>query len=87
MNKFIDIDEVNRKDLISSRILRLPEVKNRVGYSKSSIYRLIAKGNFPQPIKLGDRASGWLEIHIDNWILNKIESCRETSINSKGEQG
>src|SRR3546814_7578470 len=38
---------------------RLPQVMARVGLSRSEIYRRIAAGDFPQPVKLGERASAW----------------------------
>ena len=48
----------------SNRYLRLPEVINRTGLSKDSIYRLGKKGTFPKPIKLGERASAWPECEV-----------------------
>ena len=50
-----------------SRVLRLPEVLNRVGLRKTAIYKLIRAGAFPRPMKLG-RVSGWLEHEIEAWI-------------------
>lgn len=49
-------------------IHRLPSVKTLTGLSRSSIYRLIADGKFPKPIKLGERASGWQASTIHKWI-------------------
>lgn len=49
------------------RILRLPEVINRVGLSKSPIYARIKRGEFPAPVKLG-RVSGWRESDIQRFI-------------------
>jgi prophage regulatory protein len=54
-----------------STILRLPQVKSRVGLSRSSIYLAMSQGNFPQPVKLGARAVGWLESEVDEWIRAK----------------
>jgi prophage regulatory protein len=56
---------------------RLPEVLNRVGYSRSTIYQLMAEGKFPKPISLGARAVGWLESDIDEWITQRIDQSRE----------
>jgi prophage regulatory protein len=55
--------------LIGPRILRLPDVQAKVGQPVSTIYAAMAKGTFPQPIPLGERAVGWLESEIDGWIL------------------
>lgn len=53
-------------------ILRLPTVKERTGLSRSTIYLLISKGLFPKQIKLGERAVGWLDEDINNWINHQI---------------
>lgn len=51
-----------------ARILRLPEVKQTVGLSRSNIYGKLAEGTFPQPVKLGPRAVGWYESDIAEWV-------------------
>jgi prophage regulatory protein len=51
-----------------SRIIRLPIVMDRTGASRSSIYAWMQKFEFPRNLKLGKRASGWLESDIDAWI-------------------
>lgn len=56
--------------------LRLPEVSRRVGFSKSRLYALISKGQFPQPIRIGQRASAWLESEIDAWIAARVSASR-----------
>jgi prophage regulatory protein len=61
---------------VSNVILRLPQVKCRVGLSRSSIYLAMAQGTFPQPVRLGARAVGWLEVEIDAWIRHKVQVTR-----------
>lgn len=56
----------------TERILRLPEVKSRVGLSRSSIYARIAAHEFPAPVSLGARAVGWPSSSIDAWIGKRI---------------
>ena len=51
---------------------RLPQVKTRTGLSRSEIYRRISTGNFPQPVKLGQRVSAWNAAEIDQWITARI---------------
>jgi prophage regulatory protein len=58
------------------KFLRLAEVRNRVPYSRSTIYQLITQGKFPKPISLGARAVAWLESDIDAWIEARIQSGR-----------
>jgi prophage regulatory protein len=50
------------------KIIRLPDVEQRSGISRSTIYRYMNAGNFPKTIKIGLRAVGWLESDIDAWI-------------------
>ncbi len=51
---------------------RLPQVKARTGLSRSEIYRRIAAGRFPQPVKLGERASAWPEHEVTAWCEARI---------------
>jgi len=58
------------------KLLRLPVVCDRVGYSRSTVYLLINRSEFPKPISIGERAVAWLESDIDAWIEARIESGR-----------
>ena len=57
----------------SSSILRRKQVETRTGLSRSTIYLRIKKGSFPKPIKLGERAVGWIESEIYDWLDEKIQ--------------
>jgi prophage regulatory protein len=61
---------------ISDRFLRWPEVKSRVGFSRSQVHLLIKQGSFPAPYKLGARASAWLESSIDQWIAERVSASQ-----------
>ena len=50
------------------KILRLPEVRQVTGISRSSLYRLMAKGLFPAPVQISERAVGWREEEVMEWI-------------------
>lgn len=58
------------------KILRWPEVARIVPISRSHAHALAAKGKFPKPIKLGPRASGWLESEINDWLTDRIAQSR-----------
>lgn len=51
---------------------RLPSVKKRTGKSRTTIYRDIAAGTFPRPLKIGERASAWDSREVDAWIAARI---------------
>jgi prophage regulatory protein len=61
---------------MSNKIMRLPEVKSRTGLSRSSIYLRISKREFPASISLGDRAVGWLEADIEQWLDDRIAASK-----------
>jgi prophage regulatory protein len=57
----------------TNRLLRLKQVTLKVGLSRSQIYKLIAKGLFPEQTKIGPKISVWPEQAIDQWISRQIE--------------
>ena len=59
------------------RFLRLPEVLDRTGLSRSTIYIRLDQGRFPRPVSLGARAVGWIESEVDEWIRERIAASRE----------
>ena len=58
------------------RFLRLPEVQQRTGLSRSTIYVRLSQGRFPQPVSLGARAVGWIESEIEEWMRERIAESR-----------
>jgi prophage regulatory protein len=50
------------------RMLRLPEVLELTGLSRSTIFRLVQTGNFPPSVKLTTRTIGWFSTDIETWI-------------------
>jgi prophage regulatory protein len=57
---------------IKQKLIRLPEVRQRVPLSRSMIYLLIQRGEFPKPISLGRRSVAWIEAEIDAWVASRI---------------
>nr|WP_152456427.1 AlpA family transcriptional regulator [Microbulbifer sp. THAF38] len=62
--------------LTNDPILRLPEVERQTGLKKTYIYALVKKGEFPTPIKLGERASGWLSSEVCQWVQDRVAISR-----------
>jgi prophage regulatory protein len=61
---------------LQHKLLRLPQVKESTGLSKSSIYARIAEGTFPKQIPLGPRLVVWVESDIQNWITEQVSAAR-----------
>ena len=57
-------------------ILRLPAVMARTGLKRSTIYERGRNNTFPRPIKLGQKASGWVEAEISAWVRDRISESR-----------
>lgn len=56
------------------RILRLKEVIENTGLSRSTIYKYVSEGTFPEPVHLGGRTVGWVNHEIEDWIIAKVEA-------------
>lgn len=55
-------------------ILRCRQVQQRTGLSRSSIYALIGKEQFPVPVRLSAQSVGWFEHEINGWISQRSRS-------------
>ena len=60
------------------KIIRFKELRNYVPLSRSSLWRLMQKEEFPKPISLSglqckNAAKGWLEQDIIDWIKHREE--------------
>ncbi|WP_081849788.1 helix-turn-helix transcriptional regulator [Marinobacterium lacunae] len=49
-------------------ILTRKEVEKRTSFSRTSIYRLMDRGEFPRPIRLSANRVGWLESDLEQWL-------------------
>ena len=70
------------------RVLRLRQVQDRVGLSRSTIYdRLDSRSSrfdedFPRPIKIGKSAVGWVQSEVAAYVEKMIRRSREEFANS-----
>lgn len=54
------------------RFMRLPEVISTCGLSRSTIYDLISRDQFPSQISLSGKNVAWLASEIDRWMQSRI---------------
>ena len=59
-------------------VIKMKELVGVVGLSRSYIYALQARGEFPSPIRLvkGGRATGYLRSEVDDWLKGRIDATR-----------
>ena len=60
------------------KLIRLPEILERVGLKKTAVYKLMAEEEFPRPTKLGT-ASAWVDEEIEAWIKERVAARPATS--------
>jgi prophage regulatory protein len=54
-------------------LLRIQEVANLTGLSRSSIYKQIKLKNFPTGVKITDRSTAWPSNEVEAWIAARID--------------
>ena len=62
---------------MGDRLLRLREVKEITGMSRSHIYRLMQKGDFPRPVRIGPTAVRWRESEVNAWVESRPKATGE----------
>lgn len=56
------------------RLIKLKTVMDKTGMAKSTIYKYMEAGEFPENVKLTTRSVAWVESEIEEWILSKMEA-------------
>ena len=61
------------------KLLRIAEVEAATGLDRSTLYRQITAGEFPEPIQLspGGRAVAWKQSEVSTWIEERATKGRE----------
>jgi prophage regulatory protein len=63
----------------ADRFLRIREMLWRVGLSRSSIYRMIEAGDFPQQIQINKATVVWSENEIVAWMDQQKSKAKSDS--------
>jgi prophage regulatory protein len=56
------------------RLLRLRQVCDLTGLSRSEIYRRVSRRDLPCAISLGPKCTAWSEREIQQWIADRISA-------------
>ena len=66
-------------DIQDHRLIKLPEVSQLCGVSRSTLYEMIAKGEFPSPVRVGVRSVGWRQYEILEWLGSRPKTFESKS--------
>ena len=58
-------------------LAKLPAVMNATGLSRSTIYARVNTGEFPSPVKLGERSVAWPVELVRGWIASRIQAAND----------
>jgi prophage regulatory protein len=70
------MDNAAQERIAPTRLLRLPEVMQRVGLRRSALYALIAAGKFPRQVRLTSTSVAWRESEINHFIQSRPAATR-----------
>jgi prophage regulatory protein len=73
---------------MSKRLLAFEDLRPKgVPFSKPHLFRLMRKGKFPKPVKLGEITNAWLEEEIDAWIAVRIAARDSVVVHPRDKKG
>jgi prophage regulatory protein len=55
------------------KLLRFPVVRERTGLSRSTIWRLERRGEFPKHHRIAPNIVAWSEVEVSHWIEQRLE--------------
>lgn len=56
------------------RHYRRTDVETITGLSRSTIYLMMSRGEFPRPVKITGKAEAWPESAIRNWLAKRSKA-------------
>lgn len=71
-SKLVITNEVYSTALPSAGFVRLPTVAHVTGVAKSTVWKWVASGKLPKPIKISPKVSAWPVGEIRAWLNDPI---------------
>ena len=68
------------------KILRMRTVLERTGLSRSTLYRKMRSGTFPNQVQLSEHCCGWRESAVNRWIADPMSYREEQSVSAPGKR-
>jgi prophage regulatory protein len=67
MDSSVQLSALRGEDISPALLLRIGTVVKVTGLGRSTIYRLIAKADFPSPVRLTNRVVAWRRTDLEKW--------------------
>lgn len=58
---------------MADTLIPLDAVERQIHVKRTKIYKMVAAGEFPRPVKIGT-ASRWPQSQVDAWIAEQISA-------------
>ena len=65
-------------NVVEKRALNLEEVLGLVSLSSATVYRMMSRGEFPRPVRVGRRAARWRSDEVDEWLASRPYTAPES---------
>ena len=68
------------------RFLRMRSVLERVGFSRSTLYRKMQEGTFPRQVQISAYCRGWRESAINRWMSDPVRYREGDDVTDVGDR-
>jgi prophage regulatory protein len=66
-------EKENQEEAMSMRFIRFKELRQRIPLGRTTIWRMMREGRFPQSRRIGKMAAAWLESEVEDWMKRNVE--------------
>ena len=53
------------------KALKIKDVVEKVSLGQSTIYKMVAGGDFPRPFQIAPNRVAWVESEVDDWLTER----------------
>jgi len=72
--KIEEMEAIKEKQMQENRYLKDTDLAKRFSVSRPTIWRWVAKGDFPAPVQLSPGCSRWFMPGVEEWEKGRLES-------------
>jgi len=56
------------------KALKIKDVVEKVSLGQSTVYKMVAAGEFPRPFQIAPNRVAWVESEVDAWLAERAAS-------------